>query len=753
MPDQQNWQLYWWQRADEVRGRAGSPDALRLVRNALAHDRRLDWRALAAVTRYGEAPIADPQVIAEFALAYTSDRPRSRVLDPWAGLGVTLAALDAGERVESAVAIEINQAVHDLARDVTPSGRTDWRLGDAAEVLPGLESNFDLIVGSPPIGLPSTRLRASDPPLDLRASATYTMLVQAALRLARDGAMIVVLPEGFFHPSSAKVRETLASIGVHPSAALALPASSFATSLNLSLVVFTHVARDDLFVAQLDPAVDLNAIVANLRVRRNAKLPQLGRTVTAARFVSWSASLLADEIESAARAMGLHPVAAASLCAHVRAPSRLDAAFVHEPNAVYLPKLGTSPAVRSVDEFVIKPHSYLQLIVRPEIVDPEYLAAFLSSPLGRKVRAHLASGTIIPQVSVGSFRAGSIPLPPTIEHQRAAVRAARRLGEIREAIDGLERELWDRPLRAKRAEAGLRRVLEGNGPERWTESLPFPLASVLWRFHAEEDVERRVGYLVHFFEATAVFLVNVLLSGLQGDPRTLADVAKVGGTPDAYTRGSIGIWADLLSRLARRARELRSADPALSREIFRISDLERLDGLADKSVVAAIKDEAAQFRRDWVGHAAVVSVPEWERRLALAEATLARVRAGLGDAFVGLELIRAGHGGNHGGVITTSVEWLTGSRSLFRKGKVALREWPEENGLYLLEDGASLALQLNPLFSLQRAPELVEDACYFYDRIEDGVIRWISFHFEPQPEIMRADPSVASLIDELNRIG
>ncbi len=213
------------------------------------------------------------------------------------------------------------------------------------------------------------------------------------------------------------------------------------------------------------------------------------------------------------------------------------------------------------------------------------------------------------------------------------------------------------------------------------------------------------------------------------------------------------IWADLLSRLARRTRDLLSKDQALAREMFKISDLSRLEGVAHKSVVAALKDEAAQYRRDWIGHAAVVGHGEWQRRLSLAEATLARVRTGLGDSFVGWELIRAGRGGNRGGVITTSIERLIGSRNMFRKGTVDLREWPEEGRMYLLEADASLALRLGPLFTLQRSPESVEDACYFYDRIEDGGIRWISYHFEPQPEVVRPDSEVVALIAELNRLG
>lgn len=144
---------------------------------------------------------------------------------------------------------------------------------------------------------------------------------------------------------------------------------------------------------------------------------------------------------------------------------------------------------------------------------------------------------------------------------------------------------------------------------------------------------------------------------------------------------------------------------------------------------------------------------EWQRRLARAETTLSRVRSGLGEVFDGWELVRAGNGSNHGGIVTTSIERLVGSRSLFRMATCDLREWPEEGHLYMLEAGASLPLPLSPLFTLQRSPESVENACYFYDPLEARGVRWIFYHFEPQPEVVRPGPDVKQLIEELNRLG
>lgn len=752
-PEDRNWQDFWWKFADEHRNQAHGRPGLGLIREAVNRGIARDTRALAQVARISNSEIVDPSVVSDFAVAYMASQPPARTLDPWAGLGVTLSALSDAGHLESGLAIEADAEVFELGRALSRNDAVEWRLGDASTILAEPIGKFDLVVGSPPLGLGPVHLKIAQPQLEFTASKTYTMLVQAALALRENGALIAVLPEAFFAAPNSAVRTALATASVYPSAAVALPTRGFPTSLPLSLVVMTHTPHEALFAGALSPGTDMSAIVDNLRARRDAKLPQLGRLLPTHEFISWPATLRGMALQDAVRTTGLQLVPIADVCSAVYAPRSKGDPFDIDPNAVYLPKLGTSPAVTSLDSLVIKPHNYLQLIVRPEAADPEFVAALFSSRLGRILRQQLATGTTIPQISLTSLRTGHILLPPRIEQQRAAVRTSRKLGELQRAIQGLHVHLWEHPLAAARTEASLRTVLEGGGMERWAESLPFPLASVLWRYHAEADIERRCKYLVHFFEGATVFLVDVHVSALQADPQVLAETARSGTSEATYTRGSIGIWADLLARLAARCRDLRSSKPALAQELYRVEDLSRLDAIAGKSVIAALKEEAASYRRDWVGHAAVVGPGEWQRRLARAETTLSRIRNGLGDVFDGWELVRAGAGSNHAGIITTSVERLTGSRSLFRKTTLDLREWPEEGHLYMIESGASLPLRLGPLFTLQRSPESVEDACYFYDRLEASGVRWVSYHYEPQPEVVRPGPEVIQLIQELNRLG
>lgn len=750
-------QLAWyWKLADEFRDHPDRNRLPLLLREARRRGLLDGWRDVSALARVDPraAELVDPPVVVDFMVALCRDTRPGRVLDPWAGLGVTLRALDDAGLVQEGTGLELNLEVHELAQELNESSRLSWICANAGEFLPRLDEEFDLVVGSPPMGLPPINLETADPEIHLRASATYTMLIQAALKLSPNGQIAVILPQGFLQPAAQAVRDSLATVSVFISAAFALPARAFRTKLPTSLVVFDREPHEDLFVAELDPSVDVSALLENYRARREAKLPQLGRLVQADTFTSWKHVTRDADIRDMARRAGLLPVPINQVCTAIRRPAKNGDPFAPAVHCVYLPSIGTSPAVTSLDELVIKPQNYVQLVVDLEIADPAYVAGFLNSPLGRLVREQLTGGATIPHLSVDRIRSGTMFLPPLLEQQRRVSAVSRSLRELQIEIQGLEKQAWEHPLAAAQTEQRLRRLLEGDGFERWMDSLPFPLASILWRYNVSDDTEDRCRHLINFFEATTLFLVDLHWSALHADvdldSENAPDREPVATT---YTRGSIGIWAHLLTRLAKRTRSLLSDDRALALDLFRVADPARLDAISAKVVSRSLKDEAAQYRIDWIAHTAPTTAAEWLQRLSLAEETLARIREGLADAFDGWHLVRTGHGRRRNGVVTTSLEFVTGSRALFRQGEADLRELPDDGGLYMLEQDSSSPLQLAPLISLRGSPETVEDACYFYDRIEGGSVRWISYHYAPRSEVVAVDDRVVAMIQELDSLG
>jgi hypothetical protein len=68
---------------------------------------------------------------------------------------------------------------------------------------------------------------------------------------------------------------------------------------------------------------------------------------------------------------------------------------------------------------------------------------------------------------------------------------------------------------------------------------------------------------------------------------------------------------------------------------------------------------------------------------------------------------------------------------------------------YLLSVGNPGALELLP-FVRVIAGGTGQDACYFYNRGEGTEIRWVSYHFHADPELLLPDQEVIQLLATLN---
>jgi len=60
-----------------------------------------------------------------------------------------------------------------------------------------------------------------------------------------------------------------------------------------------------------------------------------------------------------------------------------------------------------------------------------------------------------------------------------------------------------------------------------------------------------------------------------------------------------------------------------------------------------------------------------------------------------------------------------------------------------------MALELCPLLRIMPSPQSEENACYFYNRREDGKARFVSYHFDADSEVLIDAPDTLAFLDEL----
>ena len=295
----------------------------------------------------------------------------------------------------------------------------------------------------------------------------------------------------------------------------------------------------------------------------------------------------------------------------------------------------------------------------------------------------------------------------------------------------------------------------GEGLVPWADTLPFPLASILWHYEGEPDDGGKVDYLLKFFEALAQFVATVLLSACRTDSELFDANLPVwfgwgGERPLTLQRPGFGVWIELAERVARTLRAMLEAEGGNKRtcELFKAEDLELVEALTHAELAAIFRHAWAR-RNSWSGHGGVAGMQVQQERLRDLDDLLDRTRAILGWSFETWTLLKPGPMTLSRKVFDLTATILKGPNSAFRRQQITLTESLDTARLYLLNDGKDRALELVPFIRVT-AGTTGQDACYFYNRVDGAEVRWVSYHFHAEPELHFPDEDVIELLDTVS---
>ena len=645
-----------------------------------------------------------------------------------------------------------------VARVIAAEKPIDWLQAYPQEILKSL-GEYDLVVSSPPWGLlPQTlNVTQNNATLQVRDSGTNILVLEGALHLTRDGVAAFLLPNSFFYQKTENgAREALEKCGLYVNAIIALPAGTFSpyTAIPLNIVFISRNKTVDFFIGQLSPTTDSKLLLNNLRKRISGTSIELGRLVKPREFTSWQQMVTSEEEQRLAKRSGLQAVRVKDAVSAINLGKQTDDGdFENLQNCVYLPLIGNSPAAASLSDLRIKPQNYAQLVVRADIAYAEFLAGFFNSPLGRKTRESMLSGTYIPKLSKQTIAEGTVYILP-LDDQRQATDVGREIRDLQLRLEQLERDLWSRPVDTAIVRKTMNNLNQKEGIESWLETLPFPLASILWRYQAAGNAEHKVIHLLNAFEALAQFHGMLMASAFYSNEGFFHehrnDWFEHGkDNPHTLARSSFWEWVIRCQRLAKTTRQMLSDKDQrdLVLDLYR-TDADKIETIANKGLYAVL-ETIGRFRNDWKGHTGIVSAKEHERRLAVLQEELTRVRGLLGGVFENWWLISPGVSSYTGGVHHYAVEKLVGTRQIFKQEALDTTEVMDTSELYCFDVATRRPLQLLHFVKMLSAPETEEVACYFYSRVEKNGVRWVSYHFEKTAERIEPDSSVLKLIHEV----
>jgi len=224
--------------------------------------------------------------------------------------------------------------------------------------------------------------------------------------------------------------------------------------------------------------------------------------------------LFINDLSEIAKKRGLKPLKLSDVVIEINQLSPLDIQeFQPKLNSFYLPLRGSAPACNSLDELRLNPDNYIQIVLKPEEISSEYVCGFFNNYLGHRTREQISIGSGTQRISKSNLLNSKIFIP-NIQIQKEILDVVSKIQEFSVQLEEFEKKLWTFPASVNQIKKEVSKYKRGESFEDWIECLPFPLASILWRYHSDLEPIKKLEHLLNFFEATAVFFGTIMLSAL-----------------------------------------------------------------------------------------------------------------------------------------------------------------------------------------------------------------------------------------------
>ncbi len=682
--------------------------------------------------------------VLSFIVECLNDSIVSSVLDPWVTNPQWLATV---AKATKATKVRANLSATETTIQPTDtfSGQDyelAWTRNEALDWLSEDPNQFDVVVSE--LLLPSEPF-ASIPNLKIRADLTEVLLLGATRTLTREGVGFFIVSSDFIKPDKPQsLYCNMSQLSLYIDAIFYIPIGTFEDLRNeAALVIVKHSKPEFLFVGELSAVKHKNNILlTNYKNRTQAKTTALGSLILFEDFKGYRFLAAEQNAQEAAKSYGLQIIKLADAAVEVDLVDVGELSSIEErPNTLYLPLNLNGDAGTFVSELSSK-FEYAQIVLNPDIVIAAYAAGFFNTVAGRIVRKRIP-------VNAGSVRQAILRLDiylPTPKDQVMAIETDNQIANLMSDLQALKSQLWSQPNNQSQILKDLQSINRKEIFEQWLYTIPFPLASILWKYYASSgDDKKQYDMLLRFFEACTQYFATVLLSGFVNNTELLKKeqeaLARLDNPPFSLDMSTFGTWVRVVERMISSVTKMLNATDNFKQveQMFKATQ-DTLIGVFPREIVQLLQ-QTNVLRNEWKGHGGIDDAKAPERRVILEEHLL-RIRNLLGQNWSNYRLIRPVRMTLEGGNYHHHVELLMGMTTPFKIIELETVQPMDKKYLYLHMPGERQVLQLVPLIKVIDNPPDISNGCYFYSRVEGDKLHFVSHHFEAQPDMTDGFPDL-----------
>jgi len=680
------------------------------------------------------------------------------VLDPACGVGFLLSV--AAERLGAEIihGIEINTELTESTRLVIPDFAEVFE-GDAIYSSFPLADQYDLIICEPPFGARLQIEYQSNLCVSPVTDAGNAMVYKSVQKLSPQGRAVFLLPASCLSTIGKRMWRNLAENGFHLRALINVPSGLLKSSTVESYIaVIDRTQRDLLFTAQFgrDKSIQTQ-IIKNFSAHRSGNRQAQGRLVNLQKFKGFKAMEAGERLVEYAGRSGLRPVPMKEMVIECQILSSANDPIEDNSNSIYIQLKGRCEAVLSLDGVRSKNIKVLRLVLDGNVADARFVAASLNDEVGRLfLESVCRPSNFVMNLDKQALMDATFYLP-TRHVQTQVLEARSKIHALRAELDEIDSSLRSQPTRVEKQNQKLRKVNHEDSLEAWLESLPFPLASIMWRYRASDaSLKENNEILLHFFEALAEFLATIYLSAAKSDDEFWADFANslnaaIDNAQQSYDRATFGLWKSIIEFFRKRFKQLLESESDRCANMFGTASREVLEMLFDSRLLTVL--QKANSIRNGKAHGGVLGQNGIQMTHDHLTDLVQTCRSIMGTTWERYELIQPSACRYMGGIFNYRVRLIMGTRTPFVSSDRKTIQGMEDGHLHLHDPEGDRVLKLLPFVRVMPSPRTEANACYFYNRRVSQNQKFISYHFEADSEIEELFADTRDALDSLRPYG
>lgn len=662
------------------------------------------------------------------------------VLDPVCGTGLLMQEAAKAINADKVHGIELNPVIADIARKICPENATIFS-GDSLYGDFSVADSYDLIIAEPPFGnrLPeSYRLPLVSREIKDLGIALFCKWIQL---LSPAGRAIFLLPANCLSNAGKQILQGLESNGYYLRALIHVPSGNLKSTIFESyIVVLDRNARQSIFTAQYgnDDALQ-DQIIKNYKSHRRGGRQAQGRLINLETFNGFKAMEAAEKLVDYARKSGLNGTKIIDLVESIEVVSSENLSTIDGDNDIYIPLHGRRQVLLSIEDIKQNNRAYIRLALKNHAVDARFMADSMNDEVGRLFLESVSRpSNHMPSIDTEALRGATYYLPAR-QVQEKVLNVRSKILALRAELDEIDSSLKNQPTQADRLFQCVKRVNHEDSLENWLECLPYPLASILWRYSAFNGISKeRNEILLHYFEALAEFWATIYLSAAKSDNAFWADhvdelseIIKREGL--SFDTATFGLWKCVVELFRKKFSALMDADRDRCSKMFATSSNDVLYMLFDARLIGVL--QTTNSIRNGKAHGGVLGqsgIQDAHNQL-LDQVQICRsIMGGLWERY---ELVQPSDCRFSGGLFSYNVRIITGTRTPFITANRKIVEGMEDGHLHLLDPEGDRALKLLPFVRVMPSPKTEANACYFYNKRVATNQRFVSYHFEADSQI------------------